>query len=216
MRGLARGSSRRRQSSRGSNLASCRAGDVGLRGSRRRRGRLSRRSRGRVLGRGSSRRGLRGGRRGGRGRRGRSGVSLTAKGVSEVNRVEKRTLRPYRRSLAGTDAAGLVGDRLRAGDLLVVDGGVVGALEPVAEAELAAGLKSRRQLVASVAAEAAVLGTPAGGGRSPLSSAGVVDTHTATGDGKVKLTLTNVGASIGGLDDHLLAGNSGGGEGEPV
>lgn len=88
VRGLARGSSRG-LSSRGSGLASRGAGDIGPRGSRRGRGRLSRRGRDRVLGRGSSRGSLRGGGRSGRGRRRRSGVSLTAKGVSEVNRVEK-------------------------------------------------------------------------------------------------------------------------------
>lgn len=92
VRGLARGSSGG-LSSRSSGLAGRRTGDVGLRGSRRRRGRLSRRGRGRVLGRGSSRGSSRGslrrGGRSGRGRRRRSGVSLTAKGVSEVNQVEK-------------------------------------------------------------------------------------------------------------------------------
>lgn len=88
VRGLARGSSRG-LSSRSSGLPGRRTGDVGLRRSRRRRGRLSRRGRGRVLGRGSSRGSLRRGGRSGRGRRRRSGVSLTAKGVSEVNQVEK-------------------------------------------------------------------------------------------------------------------------------
>lgn len=128
-----------------------------------------------------------------------------------------RTSRLYRGGLlAGANAAGDVGQRLGAGDLLPVDGRVVGALEPVAEAELAARLELLGQLRAGVAAETAVLSSPTGGRGAPLVGAGVEDTDAAAGDGKVELALTDVGAGVGGLDDHLLAGDGGGGESKPA
>jgi hypothetical protein len=71
------------------------------------------------------------------------------------------TSRPYGSGfLARSNTSSLVCDCLRARDLLPVDLGVVGALEPVTETKLAARLKILGQFRASVAAETTVLCTP--------------------------------------------------------
>ena len=93
---------------------------------------------------------------------------------------------------------------------------LVSTLEPVAEAELAARLELRRKLRASVAAKATVLGSPTRRRSTPLSSASIEETDAATGDGKIELALADVGAGVGGLDDHLLARNRGGSESQLV
>ena len=93
---------------------------------------------------------------------------------------------------------------------------LVSALEPITETELATGLERRRELGASVAAKTTILGSPARSRSTPLSSASVEETDSATGDGEIELALADVGAGVGGLDDHLLASNRGGSEGELV
>lgn len=93
---------------------------------------------------------------------------------------------------------------------------LVSTLEPIAEAELATRLESRRELRASVAAKTTVLSTPTRSRSAPLSTASVEETNTTTGDSEIELALANVAASVGGLDDHLLACNGGGSESELV
>jgi hypothetical protein len=93
---------------------------------------------------------------------------------------------------------------------------LVSTLEPIAETKLATRLKSRRQLRASVAAKTTVLGSPTRSRSTPLSTASVEETNTATRDGEIELALADISAGVGGLDDHLLAGNRGGSERELV
>lgn len=129
--------------------------------------------------------------------------------------TRKKVSQTYRRVIRA-NAARLVGNLLRTRDLLPVDVRVVRAFEPVAEAELAAILQGRRQLVASIAAQTAVLRAPARGGSAPLLGAGVELTNTATRDGEVELAFADVVAGIRRLHDHLLAGDGGGCESEPA
>ena len=113
------------------------------------------------------------------------------------------------------DAAGLGGQLLGASDRLEADRWVISVLEPV-EPPLASGLELRREAVAVRALrDAAVLLAPAICWRSPLSSTGVEDAYTSTGDSKIEVVVSKVATRVGSLHNHLLAGDGTGCEGQP-
>jgi len=115
-----------------------------------------------------------------------------------------------------TNAVGLAGQLSGAINLLECDIWVVGVLEPV-ESPVAACLELLGETVAIRArGDTAVLLAPTLRRSTPLGSAGIEDTHTTTGHGKIEVVLSEVTAGVGGLHDHLLAAHGSGREGQLV
>lgn len=98
-------------------------------------------------------------------------------------------------------AAGDVGEGGRAGDLLEVDGRVVGVLEPV-EAPVAAGAQGGGhvgRVALGAAADAAVL--LAREGLPVLGAAAVEEADAAAGHQEVEVVVAQVAARVGALHD---------------
>jgi hypothetical protein len=97
-------------------------------------------------------------------------------------------------------------------DLTEAEARVVGVLEPV-EAPVAAGLEGVGEPIALVAGRDAAVALA--GQTAELGSASVEDADAAAGDVEIEVVAAKITASAGGLDDHLLASNRTGCEGEP-
>lgn len=110
-------------------------------------------------------------------------------------------------------AVGAGDDLARALDLLKVEVGVVGVLEPV-EAPLAAGLELGRERGAlGPAGDAAVL--RARQRPAVLARAAVEEADAAARHHQVEVVRAQVAARVGRLHHHGLAADGAGGEGDP-
>jgi hypothetical protein len=112
-----------------------------------------------------------------------------------------------------TLAAADVEEGLGALNLLKGEVGVVGILEPV-KSPLATILECLRKAVTLASGgDATVLGTTKS--LAELRGATVEDSNTSTRHHKIEVVVTEIASSVGGLDDHGLALDGTGGEGNP-
>ena len=128
-------------------------------------------------------------------------------------RSSRRTLERREHGIVITLASRDVSQRRGALDLLEGEVWVIGVLEPV-EAPLAAVLEQLGERVALVAgADTAV---SLSSQTAPLGGAAVEDADAAAGDLDVEVVVGEVATGVGRLDDHGLASDGAGGEGQTI
>jgi hypothetical protein len=114
------------------------------------------------------------------------------------------------------NTAGLAGQLTRASNLLERDIRVVRALEPV-KSPVASSLELCREIITLRARrDTAILLAPTVGWSTKLACTGVVNSNASAWHGDVEVVLSEVTAGVGGLDNHLLATDRPGCEGQPV
>jgi hypothetical protein len=114
------------------------------------------------------------------------------------------------------NTTGLASQLTRACNLLERDIRVVRALEPV-KPPVASSLQLLGETITLRARrDAAILLAPAVGWSTKLACTCVVNSNASAWHGDVEVVLSEVTAGVGGLDDHLLATDGSGCEGQSV